>query len=131
MSIRRGLMMGMANGSKIMSGEFTPTQDVGTVDINIGFSPKYFYITVTDLTLVSGKRQFISLAHVDNNGAIYECGTASNSTVSSISTCYSRIPSSANFAVSANGGNVTIDATVVISGNKFLSGVTYKWFAYV
>ena len=122
--------MQMAGGSKFAMGMFSPTEDVATVNIDIGFSPKCIFIIVTDLTLVSGKRQFVSLSHVDNNGDIYEIGTASNITGSSIATCFNRIPTSANFATSVNGNVATIDATVIVSGNRFLSGVTYKWFAY-
>ena len=54
--------MGMANGTKFATGTIEPTENVDNVSINIGFSCKALVIAVTDKTLVSGSRQFISLS---------------------------------------------------------------------
>lgn len=62
MEMRRRLMMGMANGTKFATGTIEPTENVDNVSINIGFSCKALVIAVTDKTLVSGSRQFISLS---------------------------------------------------------------------
>ena len=130
MSLRRGLMMGMA-GNRFASGTVTIEENTITLSINIGIVPKSFTIFVSEKELVSNIRNFGGLTHIEENGSIYEVGVSSNATGNSWggATTLSVDDTATRYVLTIDGTQVDIDNTP-LSSARFLAGKTYKWFAY-
>ena len=133
MSLRRGIMMGMAGrGGTIYHGTFTPESDLTEYTVDVGNNVHVFIAQAVDGALMSGSRNFgYAIMFEDADGNTYEYGIASNTNGTSWAAPYWReMTPAALIPIEKNGTQYTVYTNRLAAGCSFKAGIEYEWFAY-
>ena len=123
--------MGMAQGATLMQGEFTPTADTITYDINVGKSISYIVVQLKEAELQAGRRNVAMIGALFHDGGKDVFALAGNATGTQYSSnsIWNKFNANVESAVTENSGVYTFNASIIVNAGVFFSGVTYEWFA--
>lgn len=129
---------GSGDSSGVIGGSFTPTENVSTIEVDVGTTFRHFVLYTFDtITGQSVKASKFLLVDLDLN----ECtGVSTNNSGSAMTGAVDVIfntDGSGTFAIMGNSRITILENGIKISGGTtgncmgyFLAGVTFNWYAW-
>ena len=121
--------VGIAAKSKIVHGEFTPTEDLTEYTISPGYEINFLIVQKTTAERINNVRNFAYAIMFNNNNITIEYGLASNSTGTSWASPFWSSSHNTSLPIEKNGINYIVYPARVAGGAKFYAGETYEWYA--